>query len=221
MTAALRELLGKICHIYLDDIVIWSNTVEQHTEHIHLVLSALRKAKLYCNPKKCHFYLLEMEFLGHHISVRGIEANTSKVGKILNWPIPRNTTKVRSFLGLVCYISWYLPNLADFTRILTPLTTKEAHRDFPPWTAEHNTAFKSIKALVVSRKCLTTIDHDNLGDNKVFVTCDASDWRTGAVLSVGTSWETARPVAFDSMQLKGAEKNYPVHEKELLAIVRA
>jgi hypothetical protein len=68
---------------------------------------------------------------------------------------------------------------------------------------------------------VTTIDHANLGDNKVFVTCDASDWRTGAALSVGTSWESARPVAFDSMQLKGAEKNYPVHEKELLAIVRA
>jgi len=68
---------------------------------------------------------------------------------------------------------------------------------------------------------LTTIDHENLGDNKVFVTCNASDWRTGSVLSVGTSWETARPVAFDLMQLKGAEKNYPMHEKELLAVVCA
>ena len=94
MTAALRELLGKICHIYLDDIVIWSNTVEQHTEHIHLVLGALRKAKLYCNPRKCHFYLLELDFLGHHISAHGIEANTSKVDKILNWPTPKNTTDV-------------------------------------------------------------------------------------------------------------------------------
>ena len=69
MTATLQELIGKICHIYLDDIVMWSNMVKQHTEHVHLVLSALRKAKLYCNPKKCHFYLLELDFLGHHISV--------------------------------------------------------------------------------------------------------------------------------------------------------
>ena len=88
MTAALRKLLGKICHIYLDDIVIWSDTVEQHTEHIRLILAALRKAKLYCNPKKCHFYLLEMDFLGHHISACSIEANTFKVGKILDWPLP-------------------------------------------------------------------------------------------------------------------------------------
>jgi len=176
MMAALQEFLGKICHIYLDNIVICSNTVEQHTKHVKMVLAALRKAKLYCNPKKCHFYLLELEFLGHHISARGIKANTSKVDKILNWPVPTNTTEVRSFLWLVRYILWYLPNLADFTRILTPLTTKEARWDFPPWTAEHNQAFEAIKALVVSRECLTTINHDNLGDNKVFVTCNASDW---------------------------------------------
>lgn len=153
--------------------------------------------------------------------MRGIEANTSKVDKILKWPIPRNTTEVHSFLSLVQYILCYLPQLTDFMRILTPLTTKEARRDFPPWTAEHNAAFESIKALVISRECLTMIDHASLGDNKVFVTCDASDWHTGTTLSVGTSWKSARPVAFNSMQLKGAKKNYPVHEKELLAIVHA
>jgi hypothetical protein len=92
MTAALCKLLGKICHIYLYDIVIWLDTVEQHTEHMRLVLGALQKAKLYCNLKKCHFYLLEMDFLSHHISARGIKANTSKVDKILQWPTPQNTT---------------------------------------------------------------------------------------------------------------------------------
>lgn len=84
-----------------------------------------------------------------------------------------------------------------------------------------NLAFEAIKKLVVSRECLTVIDHDDTSGNLIFVTTDASDWRTGAVLSFGKTWETARPVAFDSMQLKGAELNYPVHEKELLAIIRA
>ena len=151
------------------------------------MLGALRKAKLYCNPKKCHFYLLEMDFLGHHISARRIEANTSKVDKILHWPVPQNTMDVRSFLGLVRYISLFLPKLADFTCILTPLTTKEARRNFPTWTTAHQAAFDAIKALVVSCECLTTIDHTNLGENRVFVTCDASDWCTGAALSVGPS----------------------------------
>ena len=155
MTATLRELLGKICHIYLDDIVIWSNTVEQHTHHICLVLGALCKAKLYCNPKKCHFYLLELDFLRHHISASGIEASSSKVDKILNWPVPQNTTDVHSFLGLVCYISWFLPKLVDYTCILTLLTTKDAQCDFPAWSTEHQAAFDAIKALVVSWECLS------------------------------------------------------------------
>jgi hypothetical protein len=104
--------------------------------------------------------------------------------------------------------------------VLMPLTTKEARKNFPTWTVEHQAAFDAIKALVVSRECLTVIDHENMEENKVFVTCDASDWRTGATLAFGPTWELMRPVAFDSMHLKGAEKNYPVHEKELLAIIR-
>ncbi|TFY53536.1 hypothetical protein EVJ58_g9399 [Rhodofomes roseus] len=221
VTAALRSYIGRFCHVYLDDIVIWSDSVEEHARHVQMILDALRTAQLYCNPKKCHFFLLELDFLGHKISHRGIEAQSTKVDKVLEWPVPRNATDVRAFLGLVRYIASYLPNLAEHTRVLTPLTTKEAKRDFPAWTDAHQRAFDAIKALVVSRECLTVIDHEHPGDNKVFVTCDASDWRTGAALSWGTTWETARPVAFDSMQLKGAELNYPIHEKELLAIIRA
>src|ERR1700727_3186562 len=93
-----------------------------------------------------------------------------------------------------------------YTCILTPLTTKDAQRQFPTWTVEHQCAFEAIKDLVVSQECLTTIDHAQLGKNQVFVTCDASDWRTGTTLSVGPSWELTCPVAFDSMQLKGPEK---------------
>jgi hypothetical protein len=219
--AALRPYIGKICHVYLDDIVVWSSMVEEHTKHLRIVMKALQDASLYFNAKKCAFYLLELDFLGHHISARGVEANTSKVERVLNWPVPKCTKDVRSFLGLVRYITTFLPKLADYTRILMLLTTKECKREFPPWTTEHQTAFEAVKALVVSRECLTTIDHENMGEKKIFVTCDASDWRTGATLSIGATWETACPVAFDSMQLKGAELNYPVHEKEMLAIIRA
>jgi hypothetical protein len=68
VTTALHKLLGRICHIYLDNIVIWSNTIAEHTVHVKMVLNALCKAKLYCNLRKCRFYLLELDFLGHHIS---------------------------------------------------------------------------------------------------------------------------------------------------------
>jgi hypothetical protein len=202
-------------------VIVWSNTIKEHTSHLRVILKALRMAGLYFNAKKCHFYLLEIDFLGHHISQRGVEVNSSKVDGVLQWPVPKNTTDVWSFLGLVRYIAVYLPKLADYTCMLTPLTTKECRKEFPQWTNEHQRTFEAIKALVVSRECLTTIDHGNLGNKKIFVTCDAIDWRTGAMLSVGETWENARPVAFDSMQLKGAELNYPVHKKELLAIMRA
>jgi hypothetical protein len=186
MVAALRHLIGKICHIYLDDIVIWSNSVAEHAKHIDMVMAALSAAKLHLNPNKCAFFLLEMDFLGHHISACGIEPNSSKVDRILNWPTPQNATDVCSYLGLVRYVSAFLPKLADYTSVLTPLTTKDAHKHFPPWTDEHQSAFEGIKALVVSADCLTVIDHETPSDNKIFVTCDASDWCTGAVFEFRT-----------------------------------
>jgi hypothetical protein len=88
------------------------------------------------------------------------------------------------------------------------------------WTVEHHRAFESIKSLVVSTDCLTVIDYDD-STKTFYLTTDASDRRTGTVLSFGETWETARPVALDSYQLNDAEKNYPTHEKELLAIVKA
>ena len=220
MNLALRKHIGKFCHIYIDDIVIWSNSIDEHKQHIDMVMKALESAKLFCNKQKCKFFLLELDFLGHHISARGIEPNASKVQRILDWPTPQNSTDVRAFLGLVRYLANFLPLLAEQTRILTPLTTKEAKSNFD-WTALHQATFENIKELVVSSGCLTVINHSNPGNNKIFVTCDASDWRTGACLSFGETWETARPVAYDSMQLNSAERNYPIHEKELLAIIRA
>lgn len=184
-------------------------------------MAALQKVKLYCNPAKCQFYLFELDFLGHHISVRGIEPHSSKIDKVLHWPTPKNATNVQAFLGLVRYMATFLPKLANHTTILTPLTTKEAQKHFPPWLPEHQLAFEAIKALVVSADCLTTIDHENLGVNKIFVTCDSSNWHTGATLSFGPTWEAVRLVAFNSLQLKDAEKNYPVHKKELLTIIHA
>ena len=220
MTDALRELIGKICHVYLDDIIIWSQTVEEHEANVDKVLEALRRANLYCNGAKTTLFATEISFLGHKISAAGIQADPHKIDRILDWPQPTTATNVRGFLGLTHYIATFLPALAEHTSILTPLTTKECDREFPIWTSEHQKAFDAIKALVTGTECLTVIDYEDT-TKKIFVTTDASDRRTGAVLSFGETWETARPVAYDSYQLNNAEKNYPVHEKELLAIVKA
>ena len=221
VTHALRGLLGRICHIYLDDIIIWSTDLKTHITYSRQVFEALRRAKLYINPRKTKLFCKEVNFLGHHISENGIEADGTKVDKVVSWPIPKSATQARSFIGLVRYMAAFLPNLAEHTAVLTTLTTKGAEKCFPTWTEKHQKAFDSIKRIIVGRGRLTTIDFSQMPENKIYVTTDASDTCSGALLSFGTSWETARPVAFDSMTFKNAELNYPVHEKELLAVIRA
>jgi hypothetical protein len=220
MTDALREHIGKICHVYLDDIIIWSQNLEEHERNCATVLKALRKAQIYCNQVKSNLFATELCFLGHIISGTGIKPDPRKTDRIAAWPQPSTATNVRGFLGLTRYIATFLPALAEYTSVLTPLTTKECDKKFPPWTVEHQTAFDHIKRLVLGADCLTVIDYEDKASN-IYVTTDASDRRTGAVLSFGETWETSRPVAYDSYQLNDAEKNYPVHEKELLAIVKA
>ncbi|KAG9223840.1 hypothetical protein CCMSSC00406_0007702 [Pleurotus cornucopiae] len=221
MVAALRHLIGKICHVYLDDIIIWSSSLAEHIRNVEAVLLALRDAALYCNVKKTQLFCTSINFLGHHISQAGIQADCNKALKIAEWPTPKTATDVRQFLGLVRYLAIFLPRLADLTSTLTPLTNKAVGRDPVDWQPSHQDAFEKIKSLVVSRECLTVIDHENPGDNKIFVTTDASDVGTGAVLSFGPTWATSRPVAYDSKQLNPAERNYATHDKEMLAIVRA
>ena len=221
VTSALRPWIGRICHVYMDDITIWSKTVEEHTHNVAMILQALLDNKLYLNPKKSKLFCSEICFLGHQISASGVEADEGKAEQIQNWPTLTCAKHVRSFLGLVCYLSAFLPNLATHTTVLDKLMMKECNKSFPPWSKCHQTAFENIKALIVSKVCLTTIDPSLMPHYKIFITTDASDTRSGTVLSFGPSYETSRLVAYDSRAFKGAELNYPMHEKELLAIIWA
>ena len=125
MTDALRELIGKICHVYLDDIIIWSQTVEKHEINVAKVLEALWKANLFCNGAKMTLFATEISFLGHKISAAGIQADPWKIDCILDWPQPTTAKNVRGILGLTQYIAAFLPALAKHTSVLMPLTTKE------------------------------------------------------------------------------------------------
>ena len=150
MTAALHKYIGRFCHVYIDDMVIWSDNLEEHCEHINLIMQALWHSHLHLNAKKCQFFVTELDFLGHHISAQGIEPQSSKCDKIMKWPKPCSTTDVWSFLSLVRYITGFLPKLADHTVVLTPLTTKDSHslpgrphmtslsNQLRPWSVVHN-----------------------------------------------------------------------------------
>jgi len=219
VTAALRKYLGKFCHIYLDDIVVWSQDIVEHERNVQLIFQVLIDAKLYCNKKKKKLFCFRVNFLGHTISQDGIEADEKKAEKIENWPVPTNATEMHVFLGLMHYLNTFLPKLVVQSDILSVFTTKEAEKKFPEWLLKHQLSFDTIKVIVTSQECLTAINHENMGHNKIFVMTDASDRVSGAVLSFGPTWELARPVAYDSMTFKGPELNYPIHEKELLAIM--
>ena len=177
--------------MYLDNIIIWSQSLEEHKQNVRAVLDTLQQATLFCSPKKTSLFCLEVDFLGHHISARGVEADPKKVAKILDWLWPKTVTEARQFLGLVRYLTNHLPDLTRYTSILNALTTKAAEVYFSPWSSQHQAAFDRIKRLVTSPVCLTTIDHDNPGDNHIFLTTDALDLCTGAVLSWGPDWKMA------------------------------
>jgi hypothetical protein len=221
MNDALRAHIGTICHVYLDNIIIWSQSLAEHEANVRTILQCLRNVHLYASHKETELFLTEVDFLGHRISERGISPDPRKVERIASWPQPMSATEVCGFLGLVRYLALFLPGLADLTLILTTLTTKEAEKSWPGWEELHRQAFVRIKDIVLGVDCLTTIDHNDPGNRKIFVTCDASDRRTGCCVSFGETWESARPVGWDSKQLNSAQCNYPTYEKELLAIVRA
>src|SRR5271154_5169366 len=113
VTLALKEYIEKICHVYLDDIVIWSQTLDEHKQNVSKIMEALRAAELFCSIKKSNLFTTEKDFLGHHISAQGIEADNSKVERIINWPKPTKAKHVRAFLGLVRYIADYLLALSS------------------------------------------------------------------------------------------------------------
>lgn len=207
--------------MYVDDIVIWSSNIDKHVENVRKVMKILEEAWLYCNKKQTKLFAFEIDFLGHTISTNGITADNQKVNKILEWPQLHSANEVHAFFGLEHYLLVFLPKLTVQTDVPTPLTSKEADKHFTRWDACHAVAFQEIKYIVFGCDCLTIIDYNVLDDNKIFVTTDASKQCSGAILSFCPTWESAQPVAFDSSTFKGAELNYPVHEKELLAIVCA
>lgn len=149
VTEALRPLIGSICAIYLDDIVIWSQTIDEHVRNVKTVMEALIAAHLYCNPRKTNLFKYNIKFLGHKISQNGIEPDDKKVDKIAEWPQPESANDVRRFLGLVHYLNAFLPCLAIQSEVLNKLTAKHFEHKFPNWTPEYQAAFQAIKDIVM------------------------------------------------------------------------
>ncbi|GJS93881.1 putative reverse transcriptase domain-containing protein [Tanacetum coccineum] len=124
MNRVCRPYLDKFVIVFIDDILIYSKTQEEHVEHLRLVLELLKKEKLYAKFSKCEFWLREVQFLGHVINGNGIHVDPSKIEAVKNWKAPRTPTEVRSFLGLAGYYRRFIKNFSKIAKSLTILTQK-------------------------------------------------------------------------------------------------
>jgi hypothetical protein len=226
MENTFREELNKFVLVFLDDILIFSRSLEEHEKHLNTVLERLGAAKLYGKLSKCQFARAEVEFLGHYVGRGGVRMVDGKVAAVQNWPTPRTQKDVEQFIGLAGY---YRRFIDGFSRLAAPLTelcgmltkAKGGAVRKPPqklfvWGDAQAEAFAQLKAAVTEAPCLALPDPER----DFIVHTDASGYATGAVLMQRFD-EGLRPIAFLSRRMKPAERNYPVHEQELLAILNA
>ena len=206
--------LGKAVLVFIDDILIFTQTVEEHDEVVRWVLARLCEEGYYANPDKCEFFIKEVSFLGHIINEHGIQVQQHKVKAVADWRTPTTRKEVKAFLGLTGY---YRKFVEGYSRIALPLTELTKHSPRFEWGPEQQRAFDELKQRLTSAPILAHPDPTR----QYVLNTDASGFAIAAVLSQQQPDGSVRPVAYYSRKMNAAEKNYDVHDKELLAIVMA
>lgn len=213
MQRVLKDRLYKGVLAFIDDILIYSSTPEEHAQLVEFVLRRLKEEGYYAHPDKCEFFQKEVSFLGHVISAEGIRVQDYKVKAMREWPQPQSKTEVKSFLGLTGYYRKFIEGYSEIAVPLTELTREKVSFD---WKQEHQDAFDRLKNVLVQAPVLA---HAN-PELPYFIHTDASGFAVSAVLSQDQG-NGRQPIAYWSRKMNDAQKKYPVHEQELLAIVLA
>ena len=226
MERCMGELNLRECLIFLDDILIFSDTFEEHIKRIEAVFSRLHEHGLKLKPSKCEFFKGSVSYLGHVVSANGVETDPEKIKALSEWPVPHNVKTLRSFLGFTGYYRRYVK---DYARIVKPLndllighpTNKQAVAEMKkkkkcsPWQwgpAQQN-AFETIKSKLSSPPILAYADF-----SKPFIVhIDASRDGLGAVLYQEQNG-VERVIAYASRGLRNSERNYPAHKLEFLCL---
>jgi hypothetical protein len=216
MTTIFRPFIGVFVHVYLDDIFIYSESIDDHQRHIRLVLDVLREQQLYLSKDKVDLFSDRMDCLGHIIDNQGIHADLDKCQRIFDWTTPRNYHDVQCFMGVVQYLAQFLPEL---TRWSTPFQVSVRNKREFRWTPIMETGFRRIKDLVRRTPVLKPINPKL--DLPIWVICDASVSGIGAYYGQGETWETCRPAGFLSRKFNNAQRHYPTFEQEMIAILEA
>ena len=213
MNTIFYDMLDLGVIIYLDDILIYGETEEEVTRLTLEVLKRLREHKLYVKPGKCRFKVQRVEFLGVIVTPGTIEMDPGKLDAIKEWPVPTKVKEMQSFLGFCNFYRRFIPQYSELSRPLHGLTRKETKW---VWTERHAIAYQAVKDQF---KVGTVLTHPD-PQKPFFVECDSSVYAIGGELYQLDAEGIRRPVAFFSKSMQPAERNYDVHDRELLAIIR-
>lgn len=212
MNYVLRDYINDICVVYLDDILIYSKTKEEHQHHIDTILGTLRKHQLFAKRSKCEFFLTEVQFLGHVINAKGIQVDPEKTEAIDKWPPLKTYKDAQRFLGITGY---YRRFISDFSLVAKPLHQFAAKKT--NWTPECTAAYDQLKHALASPPILLSFDPSK----DIVVTTDASTEAIGAILELHSGGTCLGVVAYLSHLLHSHELNWPIREKELYAVIFA
>nr|GFA03416.1 reverse transcriptase [Tanacetum cinerariifolium] len=207
MNRIFHEFLIKFVIVFIDDIIVFSKSKEEHEDYLRTVLQTLRQKKLYVKFSKCEFWLSSVAFLGHIVSAEGITMDPAKVEAITKWPRPTSVTEVRSFLGLAGY---YRRFVEGFSRLSLPLTKLMRKGEKFVWNEEQEKSFEELKQRLVSAPVLTLPS----GSGGFQIYSDASKKGLGCVLM-----QHGKVIAYASRQLEPYEVNYPTHDLEGVGVV--
>ena len=214
MNEILRDMInkGKVA-AFVDNVLVGTEMEERHDEIVEEVLKRLEENDLYVKPEKCVWKVRKIGFLGVIIGPNGIEMEKEKMDEVLSWLEPKNVKDVRKFLGLANYYRRFIKDFAQIARPMNMLTRKDMK-----WQqgGEQQKAFDKLKRIFTTKPVLAAPDLDK----EFRVEADASNYATGGVLSMKCSDELWRLVAFISKSLSDTERNYEIHDKKMLAIVR-
>jgi len=214
MNELLRDLInmGKVA-VFIDDVIVGTEKEEGHDELVAEVIKRLEENDLYVKPEKCKWKVKEVEFLGVVIGPEGIKMKEGKVKGVLEWLTPKCVKDVQKFLELANY---YCQFIKGFTTVARPLHDMVKKNKKWEWTERQERAFKELKKRFTKEPVLAAPDIDK----QMRMEVDASDYATGEVLSMECEDRLWRPVAFLSKSLNETERNYKIHDKDMLAIIR-
>ncbi|WMV30091.1 hypothetical protein MTR67_023476 [Solanum verrucosum] len=209
MNRIFKPYLDQFVVVFIDDILIFTKSSEDHDKHLRIILKILKEKELYAKFSKCEFWLDEVAFLGHVVSTEGVKVDPSKIQAVVEWRPSKSPTEVRSFLGLAGYYRKFVKGFSIITSPLTKLLQKEVKFI---WDDKCQESFETLKFLLTQAPILTL----PIEGKEYVIYSDASHNSLGCVLM-----QEGKVISYASRKLKPHELNYPTHDLELVAIVFA